>query len=218
MVKAILENRKSMTRRVITTLPIEPDTASINLDGAGNWVAWAPHPVTDEQSKRCYPNSAGFPCPYGKPGDTLWVKERCAIGFNDDGDLVCDYFADGKRRWFDVTPENEKYSWCYISDDKRPSIFMPRWASRLSLRITDIRAERLQDISEADAKAEGLTSWSNEKQPGVTHYGVAIVDEVWSTDPILVFSHLWDSINAKRGYGWDANPWVWALSFERVTP
>lgn len=200
MVNAILGGRKSMTRRVIS-LPIASDIASINPDGTGDWVMWAPNAVTDEYSICHYPNGGGFSCPYGKPGDTLWVRETFAVNCVGGQDFLF-YRADSY-------PDGDGAPW-------KPSIFMPRKYSRITLRITDVRVERLQDISEADAIAEGLTSWSNEKQPDITHYGIAIVDEVWSTDPRLVFQRLWDSINAKRGYGWDANPWVWVVSFEKT--
>lgn len=204
MVKAILDGRKWKTRRVITTLPIEPDTASINPDGVGNWVVWAPHPVTDEQSRQWYPNSAGFPCPYGKAGDTLWVREtwrRSPVTLPDG----VQYRADNLLRWFDGS-EPTAIALPQRNGKWRPSIFMPRWASRITLRITDVKVERLQDISEGDAIAEGVGAWHDTKD------GMVYRPE---------FQALWDTINAKRGFGWDANPWVWVLSFERakeVTP
>ena len=80
---------------------------------------------------------------------------------------------------------------------------MPRWASRLTLEIKSVRVERVQEISEADARAEGVER--AEATDGAPSYA-------------LGFSDLWDSINAKRGYGWDTNPWVWCIAFERVDP
>lgn len=190
MVNAILDGRKTMTRRVADgALWTAPDGNLKFIDRRGT-------------------RSLLDACSYGKPGDTLWVRETFMIErfpSAPDKPLV-HYRADNTAAGSAWTAAR---MW-------KPSIFMPRWASRIALRITDVRVERLQGISEEDAIAEGLTSWSNEKQPGVTHYGVAMVDEVWSTDPRLVFSRLWDSINAKRGYGWDANPWVWVVSFEKA--
>jgi hypothetical protein len=85
---------------------------------------------------------------------------------------------------------------------KRSSIFMPRWASRLTLEITAVRVERLKDITIEDAQAEG-----------VTPLGVEGDGRRWRAS----FRELWDSLNAKRGYGWDKNPWAWVISFKRVT-
>lgn len=193
MVKAILDGRKTMTRR------------ALNRNKLYNEFAF-----DDPRIARG--------CPYGAPGDTLWVRETFKFGHapgDEPGQGIALYFDEcgnivDSKIHPDLDPK--RLNWCRHWK-KKPSIFMPRWASRITLRITDVRVERLQEISEADTVAEGLTSWSNEKQPGVTHYGIAMVDEVWSTDPRLVFSRLWDSINAKRGYGWGANPWVWVVSF-----
>ncbi len=185
MVKAILDGRKTQTRRVVKSQPPE---------GYRQWgrcingnIAFTDHPLQGEKG-----NVIHVKGPYGDEGDRLWVRETCAIGINDDCDLVCDYMADGKRKWFDLTPENEKYSATYINDGKRPSIFMPRWASRITLEITGVRVERLQDITDDDAKAEGVG--------GVGTFGV-----------------LWNEINAKRGHSWDTNPWVWVIEFKKVS-
>lgn len=191
MVRAILAGHKTQTRRVIK-LPIESDIASINLDGQGNWVMWAPIPVTDEQSIAHYPNGGGYPCPYGKPGDQLWVREswRELIDVGLGHNFVV-YRADGELLPAHA-PNLGDAHW-------RPSIFMPRWASRITLRVTDVRAERLQDISEEDAKAEGATAWHD-----------TIDGTVYRPD----FHIRWDDINAKRGYPWASNCWVWAITFE----
>jgi hypothetical protein len=86
----------------------------------------------------------------------------------------------------------------------KPSIFMPRWASRITLEITEVRVERLQEISEEDARAEGVRP-VNEQVELLGEYRIGYVK-------------LWDSLNAKRGLGWDKNPWVWAIAFRRVQP
>ena len=88
--------------------------------------------------------------------------------------------------------------------EKRPSIFMPRWASRITLLIKDIRVERVQDISPSDACEEGIFTGS----------GHDCVVEPPLPYPVATFKVLWNSINAKRGYGWDVNPWVWVIKFE----
>jgi len=89
-----------------------------------------------------------------------------------------------------------------------PSIHMPRWASRIQLRITDVRVERVQDISIDDIEAEGITHPLD--GPHANQY--------WREEMGNDFAKLWDSINAKRGYGWDSNPWVWVIEFERIAP
>jgi len=106
----------------------------------------------------------------------------------------------------------------------RPSIYMPRWASRINLEITDVRVQRLQDISEEDAKAEGaecLCSIEDAKADERARENGNMngnMEEGYFSPKSYVdgFQRLWDSINAARGIGWDVNPWVWAVSFRRV--
>ena len=86
----------------------------------------------------------------------------------------------------------------------RPSIFMPRWASRLTLEITGVRVEQVQDTSDEDAYVEGIT-----EEQAIEHW-------YDGPQPALAFAELWDSINAKRGYGWDSNPWVWVVEFRKL--
>lgn len=99
---------------------------------------------------------------------------------------------------------------------------MPRWASRITLEITEVRAQRLQDISEADAIAEGLRIHENPKCAlgvGKFMYTAFPGDHsLWCLDAKTAFYNLWDSINAKRGFGWDKNPWVWVLTFRKADP
>lgn len=130
--------------------------------------------------------------PYGKPGDRLWVRETFSE-FDTLNGMVCWYKAesDDPDYWHNVT-------W-------RPSIHMPRRLSRITLEIVAVRVERLHDISEADAIAEG-TAGGHGSIPG---YG-------YSATPIEHYRHLWESLN---GHGsWAANPWVWVIEFKRVTP
>ena len=93
----------------------------------------------------------------------------------------------------------------------KPSIHMPRWASRLTLEVKEVRVERLQEISQEDAQREGL------RGPLIDPELDSIVNQI-GVAPKESFSDLWDSINAKRGHGWETNPWVWVVEFERVTP
>lgn len=200
MVNAIMAGRKTQTRRVIRDYPWtrHPYYFCGLRNGLGypasEGVTWAGFTCEGYHSP-CY-----VKCPYGQPGDLLWVKEACAIGFSDDHDLACDYHADGKRNTFIVCEINEKYSIKYINDDRRPAMFMPRWASRITLEVNDVRVERLQEISETDAMAEGVIAWHGTKD------GTVYQPE---------FKMLWDKINTKRGYSWDSNPWVWVIEFRR---
>ena len=224
MIKVILEGRKTMTRRVI-----KPNISSGFDVGHGPEDAKAGYPFVEDEYGDFH-KATDF-CPYGKPGDRLWVRETWRVGAWSDEDGICvDYRADNycrkdwlgvpdegvfERLWVDSTDdaikaglepdENGRYWWQpgQAPTRWRPSIFMPRWASRITLKITEVRAERLQDISEADAIAEGVTL----PERTVTHY-----DGIRKHH----FRTLWDALNAKRGYGWDANPWVFALRFERV--
>ena len=181
MVKAILEGRKTQTRRVITPLP-ERD----------------PFPCQYVYSCK------EIKCPFA--ADRLWVRETWAP--HDDSAL-----ANEEREYVYYRADDEKK---YETDGAwRPSIFMPRWASRINLGVLQIRAERLQEISEADAIAEGLTQWSDPPRVTQIHYGETISD-VWETDPRKAYARLWDTINAKRGYSWESNPWVWVIEFKKL--
>jgi hypothetical protein len=93
---------------------------------------------------------------------------------------------------------------------------MPRWASRITLEITNVRVERVREISEADAKAEGINISSGDAFP----YGSTTSENggPWCNTAVLAFMGLWDSINVKRGYGWDVNPFVWVIKFKRIEP
>ena len=128
-------------------------------------------------------------CPYGGIGDRLWVKETFKV-HQRSPDVVwyrADFQPFGK-----LSQEQAKSQWW------RPARFMPRWASRITLEITSIRVERLQMITEEDAIAEGCPTFSR------------------LISPVIWFSELWDSINAKRGYSWEKNPWVWVIEFKLI--
>lgn len=129
-----------------------------------------------------------------QPGDRLWVRETWYCAGVDESDGYPVRYREGA-----TVQEDVSISW-------RPSIFMPRWASRITLEITGVRVERLQDITEEDAKEEGVP-------PMIFSDG-----GYGKPDYRDGFRQLWDSINAKRGFGWDVNPWVWVIEFRRVTP
>lgn len=178
MVRAVIAGEKTQTRRVITP---QPPTMIYN-DGTNRWYPSGVWGGKDWHAKY-------------EAGDLLWVRETFGSSLlgdytflqykaTVDTDDPCAYPID-----FAQYEKIESKSW-------RPSIFMPRWASRITLRVTSVRAQRLQDINEDDAAAEGIKR----------HSGPYILD----------FAKLWDDINAKRGHSWNSNPWVWAYKFEVV--
>lgn len=195
---------------------------SIHEDGKGNWVLWSTdRPGLDGFTKRAYPNGEGHRCPYGRVGDRLWVRETfwTSDGEEDDPDLVI-YDADNvygvvvyeglkavgvrlkgeEEGWFD-----EPYKMAFA--EKHPSIFMPRWASRITLEITQVRAERLQAISLNDILAEGF-------EPP-THGDHA--NQYWREETLHAFAMGWNKINGKRkGCRWEDNPWVFVIEFRRI--
>lgn len=176
MVRAILDGRKTQTRRVIKPQPYYVDFEP--RYEKNTWAFWS-----DEVLK--YRNGLIVRCPYGVPGDRLWVKEAWA----DPYDVRIPVYR------ADMATAYEGLRW-------RPSIFMPRWASRIILEITGVRAERVQAISEDDAIAEGVLGDEGPYDQGL---------------PSMCFRTLWDSINAKRGFGWDVKPWwVWVIGFKRL--
>lgn len=178
MVKAILEGRKTQTRRVI-----KPQPAS-----GVRFSPFVPGQVEDGHGRE-------LRCPYAV--DRLWVRETWqAVHYTGEQTGYKEYPGEVVQE--DYGP---KFGLVFPGggwDGRwRPSIFMPRWASRITLEVVSVRVERLQEISDSDARAEGVLCDLNCRRP---------------------FMELWDSINAKRGYGWDSNPWVWVIEFERVTP
>lgn len=199
MVQAILDGRKTQTRRIGKTQCAEWTELAVeySLHAKKGKVAVATH--------LAYPNGSArhgiCECPYGIPGDRLWVRETFGhFERNENFAPGCEVFyrADGES--LAVEP------W-------RPSIHMPRWASRITLGITSIRAERVMDISEADAIAEGCRPFFDKRQP--------YIDNNLTFDPIAgpqkAFEYLWDSIYTKRHdgkYVWAANPWVWVVEFK----
>ena len=186
MVRAILDGAKTQTRRVIKP---QPQVAEGEYCPVLRWkrvdmpLVFAP--ATIAQS-----------CPHGQPGARLWVRETWAVRQLQAGCWL-EYAADAANF---MTSHPDAPALAQI-DKWRPSIHMPRWASRLTLEIESVRAERLQDMSEADAQAEGF---------GGYEYDGAWVSPAWE------FRETWDAINAKRGFGWGVNPWVWAIAFRKV--
>lgn len=180
MVSAVLDGRKTQTRRVIQhEFTSNHNSPWLRTDGLWQW----------QTGKVNYEDDA-IRCPYGKAEDRLWVKETFGIPeapYQEKVKELVAYRADQSA----TLRELNKHFW-------RSARFMPRWASRLVLEVVRVRVERIQQISNGDANAEGRgIGWGE----GCFHRS---------------FRGLWDSINAKRGFGWDANPWVWVIEFRRI--
>lgn len=208
MVRAILEGRKTMTRRVVKPEGAHYLFPFLDLPGnqTGEW-AWcsSSHVV----GKHIH-------CPYGQVGDRLWVRENfCPIypqdpHYNGGRPIEYDYAATYQHgyRLGDLIGEKKKW---------KPSIHMPRIASRILLDITGVRVERLHEISEADAQAEGVervvagVGWRRYCDPDSEEVGVPPCGDARRS-----FRSLWKLINGDES--WNANPWVWVVEFKRVQP
>ncbi|HBO2932179.1 TPA: hypothetical protein ACIR1J_000406 [Pseudomonas aeruginosa] len=194
MVRAILEGRKTVTRRVVKPQPdflgsmVDPNTPFKTLDAGLH---------------------ARITCPHGQPGDRLWVREAWAADAQVDAIAPRD-LSQGEPIWYPADFSVRQTGCSMISKGRgRPSIHMPRWASRILLEITAVRIERLQDISEKQALAEGVEL----EGEGVCWAGAA---GTASDSPVESFRLLWELINGAGS--WNANPWVWVVEFKRVTP
>jgi len=202
MVRAILDGIKTQTRRVIKPQPKYWQRGFLKGEDKPCALYWWEKNGTPARGMEL--REITEYCPHGQPGDILWVRETWYECF--DGLDGCDfdgYVADGEKPCGPCRATAfEAMSIGYRS--KRPSIFMPRWAARLFLRITDVRVERVQDITEEDARAEGVEKMH-----------IDDLGQTWKTHR-RGFESLWDTINAKRGYSWDTNPWVWVITFERI--
>lgn len=235
MVMAILEGRKTQTRRIVKVQPpgegyvlaqCVSTTGPRRNEGRYRWVKRNGHELIDCSQTYCSK-------PYAV-GDRLWVRESWRIGAWDEnnGKFAIDYCDGPRKEWIDVPESTEDYLgegvfehyWMQCSDELskkgilpdsdgqyhwehgksplrwRPSIHMPRWASRITLEVTGVRVERLQDISGPDCWAEGIecAGWDSEKYGSVTH----------------CYRDLWESINGPGS--WEKNPWVWVVEFKRV--
>ncbi|HCF4018011.1 hypothetical protein [Pseudomonas aeruginosa] len=197
MVRAILEGRKTVTRRIAKPVK-HPDLGNIYAPGA-LVLENEPQHVVDRA------------CPFGQPGDRLWVREAW------QGPLISDEEQAANQSWWKDMTKFQDPAHCayrasgddneYVDPDGyfhckwKPSIHMPRWASRILLEITAVRVERLQDITPNQCIAEG--AWrEKDKELGR------------GQEAIAAFADLWRS----TGGDWDANPWVWVVEFKRVTP
>lgn len=220
MVESILNGRKTQTRRVIKPKVYggfiggrgeEDDPRWWGYEnGHGEWFVLA----RGLDGRGQYGSRTSIRCPYGEPGGELYVRETYALEqrLDDKAPSTIDP-KDAYRRWYAAsggagseTGPNARGRW-------RPSIHMPKWAARIRLRVKDVRVERLQAISEEDAAAEGVPGSRDVKYAAFAPY-----EQIDGSYVRPNFRHLWDEINAGRGFGWYVNPWVWVVDFERIVP
>lgn len=209
MVTAISEGRKSCTRRVIKPQPPRPVEKQHCYPSVGIWIC----KIGDDKER-------ALKCPYGHNGDRLWVRHSFWLHNNkhqawDELPGSYERFSDGEK--YD-TSSAPCHAWLKEEWKQKPGIHMPRWASRLTLEICEVRAQRVQEISEEDAIAEGVfawrDTWTTPKAAG-TNWLKSMQHLSIESIPIRLFATLWDSINGKT-YPWEANPYVWALTFRKV--
>lgn len=208
MIRALLSGQKTQTRRLVKLNGHD----GVQADHAPWRLVHGPRPGHKKpcwawQHTKTISRVITEPCPYGVPGDLLRVRETWAAGACADGLSPSELYAptwlkDNGGLWYRAD-ETQHPGLVSPRGRWRPSIHMPKWASRISLEIVSIRVERLQEISEDDACAEGT------REPSVA----ALIGGGDVTER-RVFSRLWEKINGKGS--WESNPWVWALTFKRV--
>jgi hypothetical protein len=223
-VRAIIAGRKTMSRRVIRD----------------EW--WRCLDPDDEDDRA----TAVLRCPFGVPGDQLWVREAWGDadvyyqGHVNDCPSVVAYRADYAAVQFNArcpmpVPQRDLVSWNWAALKWRSPIHMPRWASRLLLTVTEVRVERLKQITAADAIAEGATRREQDGRGGwsldwsrvgkLSRFAGGIhprgqeqplqSSDVWLGSPQMAFAHAWDALNGKRA-PWASDPWVWVVAFTRA--
>lgn len=201
MVKALLDGRKTQTRRVIKPQPLACETEFWCVPEG--WFGVSPS-TEDRMATR----GAYFQCPYGTKGDGLWVQEAWSSVFEsvEDGGIGGDVpiykatFAEDRE--FD---DADEVSWLHGQR-------MPRWASRIDLEITGVRVERLQEISEADAEAEGIRVLPLQNANDPSAWWESAPGQNQGRTPVESFRKLWQSINGPES--WAANPWCWVVEFK----
>ncbi|WOD19805.1 hypothetical protein [Paraburkholderia kirstenboschensis] len=226
MVRALLDGRKTQTRRIVKLPHNNPlgqwEPTTVGGENGGKTAAGATVPL---QGGIWHTRTGdALLCPHGQPGDRLWVRETCAAEELRDGLDGVRYLADkGFMPIADTQDAAER--WIVLNAYRGqkgavvPAIHMPRWASRIALEIVSVRVERLQQIDEASAKAEGVEPvkhgpiWPTfeEKQ---CWRGYMNHERAYRDTALDSFNSLWRSIN--RPESWDANPWVWVVEFKRV--
>ena len=193
MVRALQEGRKTQTRRIVQPAPISNSTCGPLISFNHGTPEWS-FGLQDQDAR----GLRWWRCPYGVVGDVLWVREAWQSDV-EDGPRKPSDIPKGRPFFYAAGGAKDAGQLAVKCAGWRPSIHMPRWASRITLQITNVRVERLNDCSEADAIAEGMTF-----PEGLQ----------WGNNPREAYASLWNHINGPGS--WDANPWVWAVSFEVI--
>ncbi|EQA5356141.1 hypothetical protein [Serratia marcescens] len=233
MVRAIIDGRKTQTRRIMAVQPESNQFGLLRITDSTKRSDIGKYHWAESNATGTHQRSALFSCPFGQVGDRLWVRETFAVLGNEDG---CPIDWDGNLIKGDEKQAARIYKascwqepgnyglWSIPDRDTqyegtwRPSIHMPRWASRILLEITAVRVERLSDISVDDAKAEGVRALENNfgNGPAYCDYLLPNLDDTaeWYNRASDSFKSLWKSIYGAES--WRANPWVWVIEFRRV--
>ncbi|QKJ73430.1 hypothetical protein HRH33_12855 [Pseudomonas rhodesiae] len=207
MVRAILEGRKTVTRRPVKVQP--------HIDASGNFCVGNSNYGQDGYGSPVTKHFVNGCCPFGKPGDRLWVREAWQADAQVDS-VAPRELSHGEPIRYPADWDFRQTGCAMMKPGKiRPSIHMPRWVSRILLEITDVRVERLQGITEEQAKAEGVRLMRDGSDTWVSREGPGNLVTPWPTAK-EAFSDLWNTINGPQA--WAANPWVWVVEFKRVTP
>lgn len=235
MVRAILNGRKTMTRRPVKPQPLSDRVGMVNAAYCGRPYEWIADGAVSEYTCSGKQSPVWHP-PY-KVGDALYVRETWRVNsWNFEGDIAVDYKAGGESsNW--ITPEDYElvdrlaeqssddairagleadFEGMFHWEDRdspcrwRKSIHMFKWAARLHLKVTEVRCERIQDITSLDVCKEGIRFYCGCPQPHLDEDYSAEVER-YAKDK---FSLVWDSIYSKQDLGWDTNPWVWVYRFE----
>ncbi|MFH0021759.1 hypothetical protein ACFZAC_09150 [Pseudomonas fluorescens] len=213
MVRAILDGRKTVTRRPVKGWQVPTEDTSVATGERHRWMAIAQRDprygfgVFGATEAECAKELEEFaPCPYGRRGERLWVRETWQADAQLDAVAPRD-LSQGEPIQYPADGAVRQTGCSMITPGKgRPSIHMPRWVCRIQLEITDVRVERLQDITRSDIRAEGLQCppelASDDVSPNYRDWYPAAWKELWNS----------------TGGDWDANPWVWCVSFRRVEP
>jgi len=205
LVRSTLKDRKTQTRRLLRVQPdrweAARDESAIVACPDGVWVLTVGGVVRQSLGK----------CPYGAPGDRLWVRETWALV--QRGDCAPGGWPYDPYRLYRATDdEPDLPDWALAEPFRwRPSIHMPRWASRLTLEVTGVRVERLRAITQADAVAEGMPDSRD-----LWCMPASSLSDTSLAGPRAAFATVWDSLKPKPGAAWADNPWVWVIEFRRA--